>query len=56
MLAAAAFAFLFSRYSRSKIGGMTGDVIGACIELSEVLLFALLLAAEKIPALSGVMP
>lgn len=54
--AAAYFAVLFSGYSLKKIGGMTGDVIGAVIELTEVILPALLLALEKIPAAGGYLP
>lgn len=54
--AAAVFAFLFSRYSEKKIGGMTGDVIGAVIELTELVLLVLLLVLEAIPALAGILP
>ncbi len=31
------FAILWSRYTKYKIGGATGDTIGACVELSELL-------------------
>lgn len=55
---AAGFAFLFSKYSSKKIGGVTGDVIGAVIELTEVILLALLLALEALPveAVMGILP
>ncbi len=56
VISAAGFAFIFSRYSLKKIGGMTGDVIGAVIELTEVVILALLLAFETIPALTGFLP
>jgi len=54
--AAAGFAFLFSRYSMKKIGGMTGDVIGAVIELTEIILLAVLFCAEAVPALGVFLP
>jgi len=54
-IVAAGFAFLFSRYSLKKIGGMTGDVIGAVIELTELIIPALFLAFETIPALRGLL-
>lgn len=53
---AALTAFLLSRYSMKKIGGVTGDVIGAVIEVTEVVLLALLLAAETVPAMGGFLP
>lgn len=56
VISAAGFALLFSLYSSKKIGGMTGDVIGAVIELTELILLALLLSAEKIPAMKGLLP
>ncbi len=42
--AAVAFALLFCAYVKKKIGGITGDIIGAVIELTEiVVLFVLFL-------------
>jgi len=38
---------LFWRLSWKKIGGSTGDVLGATIEIGEVLFFLALAAAEK---------
>ncbi|MCP4137222.1 MAG: adenosylcobinamide-GDP ribazoletransferase [bacterium] len=51
MAAAAAFAVilftvLLSRYSTKKIGGITGDIIGANIELSEVVFLISILVCE----------
>jgi adenosylcobinamide-GDP ribazoletransferase len=54
VLTAAAFALLFSYYSFKKIGGMTGDVIGAVIELSEVLILILFVLFQTIPVLRGI--
>ncbi len=51
VLSAIIFSYLFSRYSLKKIGGMTGDVIGAVIELSEILVFTVFIIFEKIPQL-----
>lgn len=41
------FAFLFRIYITGKIGGITGDVMGACSELSEVLLVLALLVITR---------
>jgi adenosylcobinamide-GDP ribazoletransferase len=41
------FAYLFRVYITGKIGGITGDVMGAGSELSEVLLLILLLILMK---------
>ncbi len=43
------FTILLSQYSRSKIGGVTGDVIGAGVELSEIFYLAAILLLEKFP-------
>lgn len=42
------FAYLFRLYITGKIGGVTGDVMGAGSELSEVLYLFLLLARAKL--------
>ncbi len=49
--AAVLFALYTSYYSKKKIGGITGDVIGAMVELSEVVCLLTCIAAVKI--LSG---
>ncbi len=41
------FAYLFRRYITGKIGGITGDVMGAGSELSEVLLLIIVLILTK---------
>ncbi len=56
LLSAAGFALLFSFYSFKKIGGMTGDVIGAVIELTEVLILILFILFETIPVMRGFLP
>ncbi len=38
---------LFWRLSWNKVGGCTGDVLGATIEIGEVLFFLALAATEK---------
>ncbi len=43
------FTVLLSLYSKSKIGGITGDVIGAGVELSEIFYLTAALLVEKIP-------
>ncbi|PKL15771.1 MAG: adenosylcobinamide-GDP ribazoletransferase, partial [Spirochaetae bacterium HGW-Spirochaetae-5] len=53
IISAAGFALLFSYYSSKKIGGITGDVIGAVIELSEVLILILFVLFETFPVLRG---
>jgi adenosylcobinamide-GDP ribazoletransferase len=53
VLTAAGFALLFSYYSFKKIGGITGDVMGAVIELSEVLILILFVLFEIFPVLRG---
>ena len=42
MAAAAVFTRVFRRYTERRIGGMTGDTLGACSELVEVLSLAAL--------------
>jgi adenosylcobinamide-GDP ribazoletransferase len=42
MVLAAVFTRLFRRYTERRIGGMTGDTLGACSELVEVFTLALL--------------
>lgn len=44
----ALFAVLFARYASGKIGGITGDVLGAVIELSEAVYLASLLMSRRI--------
>ncbi len=47
--AIAVFAVALSRYSTMKIGGITGDVVGAGIETSEIFFLTAVLVLEKIP-------
>jgi adenosylcobinamide-GDP ribazoletransferase len=42
MAAAVAFTWVFRLYTESRIGGMTGDTLGACSELVEVAVLAML--------------
>jgi adenosylcobinamide-GDP ribazoletransferase len=42
MVVAAVFTWMFRRYTVGRIGGMTGDTLGACNELVEVLVIAAL--------------
>jgi adenosylcobinamide-GDP ribazoletransferase len=42
MVVAAGFTWIFRRYTERRIGGMTGDTLGACSELVEILILALL--------------
>jgi adenosylcobinamide-GDP ribazoletransferase len=42
MVVAAGFTWAFRRYTERRIGGMTGDTLGACNELVEVLVLAVL--------------
>lgn len=42
------FAVLFTRYIEKKIGGITGDTIGAVIELSEIVFLFILLIYEAV--------
>jgi adenosylcobinamide-GDP ribazoletransferase len=53
---AGCFALLCSLYSSRKIRGITGDVIGAVVEVTEIIIYALLLALETIPVSGGVLP
>lgn len=41
------FAWLFRNYVKSKIGGMTGDTLGAGAELCELIFLVLFLAGER---------
>ncbi len=45
----ALFAVLFARYVSKKIGGITGDILGAVIELSELIFLASILFSERMP-------
>jgi len=56
VLSSAAFASLFAYYSFKKIGGMTGDVIGAVIELTEIIILILFMFFETIPVMRGFLP
>jgi adenosylcobinamide-GDP ribazoletransferase len=47
MFITAGFASLFLLYSSKKIGGITGDVIGAVIELTEIIILISLVVFEK---------
>jgi len=55
VLIATGFASLFSYYSRKKINGITGDVIGAVIELTEVVILISLLVFETVPQLRSLL-
>jgi adenosylcobinamide-GDP ribazoletransferase len=44
MILAVGFTWIFRRYTERRIGGMTGDTLGACSELVEVLVLVLLSA------------
>jgi adenosylcobinamide-GDP ribazoletransferase len=44
-LAGASFALAWSLYCRETFGGLTGDLMGACLELSETLMFLTLVVA-----------
>lgn len=46
--AAILFAVLFTRYVQKKIGGITGDIIGAIIELTEIIILISLLVFESL--------
>ena len=41
-------AFCFRRYIESKIGGMTGDTLGAGSEVIEILFYAMCVAATML--------
>lgn len=56
VLSAAGFALLFARYSLKKIGGMTGDVIGAVIEFTEIIVLILFILFETIPVMRDFLP
>ncbi len=47
LLTIAVFSFLFKLYSYRKIGGITGDVLGAGVEISEIVIF-FIITGEKI--------
>ena len=49
-LAAIALAVLFARYCTRRLGGITGDTIGASIELAELLSCFVFLLVWKLPA------
>lgn len=49
-LAAIALAVLFARYCSLRLGGITGDTIGASIELAELLSCLVFLLVWKLPA------
>lgn len=54
LAAAAAAVWLLSRYFQKKLGGVTGDVLGAANEVLEVLaLLGLLLCGQYLPAISS---
>jgi adenosylcobinamide-GDP ribazoletransferase len=46
-IASIAAALLFNVISRKKIGGITGDTLGACIEISETAMLVTLLAVQR---------
>jgi adenosylcobinamide-GDP ribazoletransferase len=43
------FTLIFTGFICSKIGGTTGDILGACTELSEIVVLFTVLVIEKIP-------
>ena len=47
LFACTAFVLLFTSYVKFKIGGITGDIIGAIIELSEVIFLATAFVIES---------
>jgi len=49
ILVIAFFAITLSRYSTMKIGGITGDVVGAGIELSEIFYLSAVLVLSQMP-------
>ena len=49
MIIAGTFAWAFSRYVRRRIGGLTGDTLGACGEMVEVLVFGLMALRWTVP-------
>ncbi|MEQ8191310.1 MAG: adenosylcobinamide-GDP ribazoletransferase [Candidatus Eremiobacterota bacterium] len=42
------FTLIFTKFIYSKIGGTTGDILGACTEISEILLLFTILVMEKL--------
>lgn len=40
--------FLYNKYMKSKIGGMTGDTLGAAVELTEILVFFIFIIVQMI--------
>ncbi len=48
MAALAIFVFLIGRYFQSRIGGITGDLIGATSEITELLVFMLAICMARI--------
>lgn len=51
-----AFTLLVNMYMKHRIGGITGDIIGAVIELSELLFLVSVLIFDKIYSLHQVVP
>jgi adenosylcobinamide-GDP ribazoletransferase len=47
------FSVVFTKFICSKIGGTTGDILGACTELSELVVLFTILVIEKILFLKG---
>lgn len=43
------FTVVFTRFICSRIGGTTGDILGACTELSETVVLFTVLVIEKLP-------
>ncbi|MEQ8220911.1 MAG: adenosylcobinamide-GDP ribazoletransferase [Candidatus Eremiobacterota bacterium] len=42
------FTLIFTKFIYSKIGGTTGDILGACTEISEIVLLFTVLVMEKL--------